>query len=127
MDLFDDADIVYSYSRAEAISDGVLVDIDDRQPTVRAEAGISVPVALTSTLWAKCVTVPEGDSSQDEKGRLWDIIFSFIVAAKGARQDTLYFKISVKNEQKETVTIKAVIGPGDNGEHVITMMFPNED
>ena len=37
--------VIYSYTRKQAIEDGVLVDITD----VAKEAGIKYPVAITST------------------------------------------------------------------------------
>ena len=45
--LFSDADLIHSYSRAQAIEDGVLVDVSE---TAR-EAGFTVPVAITRAAW----------------------------------------------------------------------------
>jgi hypothetical protein len=40
----------------------------------------------------------------------------------------LYFLMSGNKEpEQKLVTLKAVCGPGDNGEPVITIMNPNED
>ena len=61
---------IFVYSRAQAIADGVLVDVTE---TAR-EAGLKYPTALTAAVWAQYVTVPEGVIAQDEQGRLWDII-----------------------------------------------------
>jgi hypothetical protein len=41
--MFDERDLIHSYSRAQAIADGVLIDVS---ATAR-EAGIRCPVALT--------------------------------------------------------------------------------
>ena len=51
--MFENADLIHSYSRAQAIEDGVLIDVS----TVAREAGITYPVALTSAAWGRCVTV----------------------------------------------------------------------
>ena len=55
-------EVISSYSRAQAIEDGVLVDVS----SVAREAGIKFPVAMTRTVWGKYVEVPEGVSCQDE-------------------------------------------------------------
>lgn len=47
-------DIIHQYSRAMAIADGVLVDVSE----MAREAGYKYPVAMTDTVWNKCVAVP---------------------------------------------------------------------
>jgi Family of unknown function (DUF6573) len=54
--MFEGADFVHRYTRAQAIEDGVLIDVS---ATAR-EAGIRYPVALTSAVWGRCVAVPPG-------------------------------------------------------------------
>ena len=126
---WDDAEVISSYSRAQAIEDGVLVDVS----TVAKEAGIKFPVAMTATVWGQCVEVPEGVGCQDESGRLWDIVWMFRCAAAKFDGDTLLFKLYVRNHNRERltrqdlVTLKAICGPGDNGEPVVTIMTPEED
>jgi hypothetical protein len=46
-------DLIYAYSRKQAIADGVLIDVTN----TAHEAGFVVPVAVTSTAWAECVAV----------------------------------------------------------------------
>lgn len=62
--------MIYSYTRAQALADGVLVDVSD----IAREAGFRVPVALTRTAWEDCVAWSAEDSRrqvhQDESGRL---------------------------------------------------------
>jgi hypothetical protein len=90
-------------------------------------------VALTAAAWAKCVTVPAGVSCQDEAGRLWDVVWLLRCAIRGnsgsARE--LAFGVHVRNDDREgippLVRLKAMCGPGDDGEPVITIMLPGED
>src|SRR5690606_11899895 len=75
-DLFEGADVIYSYSRAQAIADGVLIDITE----IAREAGFKVPVAITRAAWADCVEWSEATQQrkrtvQDESGRLWDVVY----------------------------------------------------
>ncbi len=62
--------LVFSYTRAQAIADGVLKDVSQ----LAKEAGFRFPVAVTAGVWAECVKVPDGVSGQDETGRLWDVL-----------------------------------------------------
>jgi hypothetical protein len=78
--MFENADLIHRYSRAQAIADGVLIDVSE---TARG-AGIRWPVALTRAAWAQCVAVPPGVACQDEAGRLWGVLLVLHFAACGA-------------------------------------------
>lgn len=121
--------LIFSYTRAQAIADGVLVDAS----TLAQEAGFKYPVALTSAAWADCVTVPEGADGQDETGRLWDVLnvlrFTIQGQSGGSNQSEVRFTVSVRTgaTTSEDVQLKSLCGPGDNAEPVITIMLPHED
>jgi hypothetical protein len=127
--MFEGADIVHRYTRAQAIEDGVLIDVSG---TAR-EAGSRFPVALTAAVWGRCVTVPPGVSCQDEAGRLWDVVCMLHWAIRGSNggASEVRFGVHVRNDNREhtppLVRLKAVCGPGDQGEPVITVMMPDED
>jgi hypothetical protein len=118
--------VVYSYTRAE---DGVLVDVS----CLAKDAGFKIPVAMTAAAWETCVRVPEGVTCQDETGRLWDVLNVLFFSIRGSRNnrdaDEVRFTVSVRNnnEANEDVQLKALCGPGDNAEPVITIMLPEED
>jgi hypothetical protein len=120
-------DVIDRYTRAQAIEDGVLVDVS---PVAR-EAGIKFPVALTRAVWSQYVEVPPGVTCQDEKGRLWDILWMLRANLKRGGSVLLY-RLRVRNDNRYSrpaplVTLKALCGPGDDLEPVITIMLPNED
>ena len=138
-------EVIAAYSRAQAIADGVLVSLNDQSFTFRpglnicAEAGIKFPVAMTIAAFAK--TVSELDTPlppcQDISGRLWDVLTMFRLAAKRGGSE-IRFPVTVINwvcvdgervnrTKRETVILKALCGPGDNGEPVITILLPGED
>jgi hypothetical protein len=138
-------EVLSSYTRAQAIDDGVLVCLNDPSFTFRpglnicAEAGIKFPVAMTIAAFAK--TVSELDTplppGQDISGRMWDVLTMFRLAAKRGGSE-IRFPVTVINwvrvggertnrTRRETVILKALCGPGDNGEPVITIMLPDED
>ena len=126
--MFEEADLIHSYTRADALRDGVLIDVS----AVAREAGIRYPAALTRAAWQHCVAVPPGVPCQDEAGRLWDVLWMLRCAI--ARQNggrVVLFALHVRNDNRERtpplVRLKAVCGPGDGGEPVLTVMLPDED
>jgi hypothetical protein len=126
--MFEDADLIHRYTRAQAIEDGVLIDVS---ATAR-EAGFKYPVALTAAAWARCVAVPPGVACQDEAGRLWDVLTLLRYAIRGSNGGAeVRFGVHVRNDNREgtppLVALKALCGPGDQAEPVITVMMPAED
>lgn len=140
--IFGQADVISSYTRAKALADGVLVDAG----TMAREAGWKIPVALTAAVWSDCVEWSESDSQrkrcgQDEAGRLWDVLWMGMVAAKGhiARCEThpdtdpsrcRMIVYRVPREGRGIVPrlteLKIVIDGGDDGSPVATIMEPDE-
>jgi hypothetical protein len=127
--MFEGFDIFHIYSRSDAIRDGVLIDVT----SVASEAGIRFPVALTRAVWERCVTVPPGVICQDEAGRLWDVLWMLRCAIRGSKDggSEVRFALHVRNDNREStpplVRLKAVCGPGDQGEPVVTVLMPDED
>jgi hypothetical protein len=119
-------EILYVYSRANAIEDGLLIDVT----TTANEAGIRYPTAVTRAVWERYVAVPRSACWQDEAGRLWDIMTMLRHAARAAPDSSeIRFVVYVRNDetQPKPVTLKAVCGPGDDLEPVVTVMLPEED
>lgn len=131
--------VIYSYTRAQAIADGVLVDISKLWPKLVEEAGIKMPLAMTCTAFQTVVgpisskglkesPLPEGQSYE---GRLWDVLFVFrTVAHAKPDSDRVHFRVSVLNldtHKHETVHLWGHCGQGDNGEAVLTLMLEDED
>lgn len=125
-DLF--GDIICGYSRAQAIQDGVLVDVSK----TANEAGFKIPVAVTAAVWSQCVKVTQAAkrAGNDETGRLWDVLWMARVAAlESPRANMVHYELYVvtNGTAPELVQLKLHIGPGDAGEPVITIMLPGED
>jgi hypothetical protein len=126
-EMFGPDDSIHSYTRAQALADGVLVDVS----SVAREAGIRHPVALTRAVWERCVRVPPGVVFQDESGRLWDMVWMLRHALGNAKGGRIAFALHVRNDNRDRtpplVRLKALCGPGDHGEPVITVLMPDED
>lgn len=125
-------EVISGYSRAQALADGVLVDVS----TTARELGFRYPVALTAAVWTDCVAWRDEDSErqtfQDETGRLWDVLWRARLAARtgeGHRVPFVLLRIPREGtaQTPERVTLHLAIGPGDQGEPVLTILLPDED
>jgi hypothetical protein len=62
---------IHTYSQAQALADGFLVDVT----LMAQEAGFSIPVIVTVSVWHDYIVWSEADSKkqsyQDTEGRLW--------------------------------------------------------
>ena len=107
----------------------MLIDVS----ATATEAGFKYPVALTCAVWERCVVVPPGVACQDEAGRLWDLLTMLRYAVRGQRGlgPEVRFAVHVRNDNRSgtppLVRLKALCGPGDQGEPVVTVMMPDED
>lgn len=124
-------DVIYTYSRSQAIEDGLLVDI-----TITArEAGFTCPVAITRAAWGDCVEWNEADSKrqthQDQEGRLWDVVWMASQAARRGGMETLFRFYRVprggRGVRPRLSALKMLACPGDDGELVITILMVGED
>jgi hypothetical protein len=121
------------YTRAQAIADGVLVDVT----YMAKEAGFRIPVSITCGAWDDCVEWTDRDSQaqthQDQSGRLWDVLFMAFIAARGnpsaSRVPFSVLRIPRDGQADcpELTELEAVIGPGDHLEPVLTIQLPGED
>ena len=122
-------EIVYSYTRKQAITDGFQVEVTK----TAQEAGIRFPVFITRTVFDAYVTVPPDVTGQDEAGRLWDIVWMlrFAIRKAQAQQARLPFALYVRNDNRAPRLIKlvAMCGPLDMDapEPAITVTMPDED
>jgi hypothetical protein len=122
----DDLEIIYSYTRQEAIADGVLIDVSG----TAVEVGIKYPVSVTAALWDQYIKPDQSVKSfgQSVEGRLWDVLWMFRVNAFICKDSVLCFDVYFLMEEKlELVKLKAVCGPGDAMSPVVTIMLPDED
>jgi hypothetical protein len=122
-------EVIYSYTRAQAVADGVQVDVSK----VAAEAGIRFPVFLTRTVFDSFVTVPEGVTGQDEAGRLWDIVwmlrFGILRRPPGCTRIPVALYVRNDNHRAKLVKLIATCGPLDidDPQPAITVLMPDED
>lgn len=117
-------ELIHAYTRAQALEDGVLVDLS----ALAREAGFRFPLAVTQGVWS--VIEPGRDlmkEGQSSIGRAWDllnVLRAGLRAAQGGREVSFapYF-LREPGQPPHQVTMRAVSGPGDDGEPVITVML----
>lgn len=120
-------EVIYAYTRAQAIEDGVLVDVTQ----MANEAGLVHPTVITQALWHDLNTIPLGFSYESFNGRLWDVLWMSRLAAS-----------RTENQNKSRITVRLILhtrnlapdaaqeiellmdcGPGDQGEPVLTIGY----
>lgn len=132
-------EVIHHTSRLGLIENGDLVDVS----VIAYEAGMRFPTAISRAAWEECVawTVDDSDRQvvQDEKGRLWDVLWMLRCAIRGqvapvekVDESTLLFKLDrVPRDGKSTAArefvLKGVCGPGDTAAPVFTILLPDED
>jgi hypothetical protein len=122
-------EILGTYTRAQALDDGVLIDVS----TAARQIGFRFPVALTRAAWDLCVALSEAAerACNDEQGRLWDVLWMLRNAIRspraGAASEVSFEIRCITTAPTPTrVRLRAQVGPGDDGEPVITVMLPDE-
>ena len=142
--------VIHSYTRAQAIADGVLVDVTNAtDASGRKLSPFKFPVALTRAAYAATIEVggkyinpqpatrnPQPfheelvlPASQDLPGRLWDVFWMLVYAIRSApsSSSSIHFSLLVNGPPRRRVHLKSLCAPGDHAEPVITILLPNED
>lgn len=139
---WDDAEVISSYSRAQAIEDGQLVDLSE----LAKEAGFKWPLAVSRGVWG--ILAPWDDGSPGEldkpkegqplyghgqsfQGRAWDMLQILLWEIRkgkgGNRVDFAPLFLMPGGSKARGVEMWSHVGPGDTPEPVITVMLEGED
>ena len=123
-------DVVYQYTRSQAIADGFQIEITK----TAEEAGIRFPVFITRGVYEQCVAVPPGVTGQDEAGRVWDLVWLLCHAILRSKPGTsrLPFALYVRNSDKHPARLTKLIATAgavdvDDPAPAITVLLPDED
>ena len=122
-------EIIYTYTRAQAVADGVQVDVTK----TAQEAGIKFPTFLTRAVFDAYVAVPPGVTGQDEAGRLWDLVWMarFAILRSHGHTDRLPVALYVRNDNHRAKLVKLIAVCSaldiDDPQPALTLMMPDED
>lgn len=126
-------EVISGYTRAQAIEDGVLVDLMQGDMGNVARDFYKFPIACTPTVFdimRRAVENKRYANSYD--GILVDMLWMSQRRHRKLDESTVLFQVVITGAgplptSQASYSFKLVVGPGDAGEPVITIMLPNED
>ncbi len=127
-DFFGDA--ISTYSRRQAIEDGVLVDGMQPELAEISRQHYKHPVAMTAGVFDLIErAVDHPNHCNDYRGVWHDILWmSKMNITRQFSESCHLFKVIITGlGRKRTHELKVVCGPGDDAEPVVTIMLPEED
>jgi len=127
-DIFDNC-LIHSYARAQAIADGLQVEVTG----VAREAGIRFSLFITRAVYDAYITVPPNVIGQDEAGRLWDILWMLRFGIRKAKpgQARIPFALYIRKDNRRLRLVNLIATCGaldiDDPQPAITVTMPDED
>lgn len=135
---------IHTYTRAQALEDGTLVDLTEWASGEKGfGGGFRWPLAVTAAVWQDLNNIPVwAQGWQDVRGRAHDLLWMASVAvrrAKGDAREVLFDVVLAVGGDPEpadgrddgdwgsTRTYKLVCGPSDDGSPCLTIVRPDED
>lgn len=118
--------IIHSVTRQDLIDSGDLIEVPS---PLSKQAGFKIPVALTRSAWVACVEWPDTDPTNDETGRLWDVLMLAMANAQLHKDDREFpfdLHCLTTNQQNKVVKLICHCGPDDTAEPCITIGFPED-
>lgn len=131
---------LHRYTRAEAIADGVLVDVT-QAATAGMLGGFAVPVAITAALHQAIQAIPPAlEGIADVRGRLHDVLWMASVALRrqcaklflspensaGSIFERFQVVLPYRGTRKRVQTLCLAVDGGDDGRPCVTIGFPED-
>lgn len=125
--IFENADLISVYTRAQALEDGTLADLNQWIPV--AESGYKYPVACTSAVFSIIERAVENKKfGNDYRGVIWDILWMSRKNQIKSWETGGLFQVKITGADRKSIfTFKIDCGPGDDAAPVLTIMLPDED
>lgn len=122
-------DVIYSYTRAQALEDGVLVDLMQDKMLEVCKQHYKWPIACTAAVWAIVeAAVNNKRCHNDYAGVVHDMLWMSRTLRRKVDESTVIFRVKIVGAgAKQLYDFKMVCGPGDDAEPVLTIMLPDED
>ena len=126
-------DVIYSYTRKQALEDGVLIDVTKwAAASDNFPSGFTCSVVFTNSLWMAVQNLPNLDRGIDEiRNRAINIIYQGARAIRSAMkifEDEALFDVMLPQKGKDSETTQLLIQSheGDEGEPAVTIGFPED-
>ena len=126
--LFEGADVISTYTRAQAIEDGVLVDLSAVAPGVCAQH-YKYPIACTASVWGIIERAVKNEKHcNDLNGVIHDLLWMSRTYKRQLDASTVIFRVKITGAGRQSVfNFKMSCGPGDDAAPVLTIALPEED
>lgn len=120
---------IHTYTRAQAIEDGMLVDLMQDEMANVARQHYKFTVACTSAVFEIMRKAVENKRHcNDYAGILHDMLWMSRCHRRQLDASTVLFRVIITGAgRSKYFDFKLAVGSGDQGEPVITIMLPTED
>ena len=122
-----EANIISTYTRAQAIEDGILVDLTQNELEEVCRQHYKYPVACTIAVFEimqKAVENPR--YCNDYAGVLHDMLWMSRTMSRRVDEQTRIFKVIIQGAGRQRYyNFKIACHPGDQGEPVLTKLYKN--
>lgn len=129
--MFENAEIIYSYTRKQAIDDGYQVKLENEHARIAREAGYKFPVYVTSGVLGLIEgAVANKKYCNDFNGVLWDICYMSVNTGKMLNNSIKEFTVIITGAgARKYHRLFVECGPTDidNPEPCLTFMLPEEN
>jgi len=116
-DMMQNDEIIFAYTRNDAINDGIFIDITE----MAKEAGFKIPVAITSNLYHSHIKT----KTSDEKGRLWDVLNVLKFHAKSSHESLIQFQVKLGRSNVKIWAVVEAQSPTDPSP-AINLLLPED-
>lgn len=125
------AEVISSYSRAQAIADGLLKPVP---PEVAVTFGFRLPLVLTQKLWSALTAFKGSDSDANAVAeRMFTILrMARDAAIRGEKESDIQFGCPIPTNSPryfgpDDATLRMILHGGDDGEVVATLGYANDE
>jgi hypothetical protein len=115
----DEWDVIFSYTRQQAIEDGVLIEVEQK---ILQETGFKLHTVFTGTLYSVIIENEDPDVELVNKIKLLKEIHEGIMIEK-PNSNMIRFQKKVGNFNYDII---AHVGPDDYGKPCFTIGFPED-
>jgi len=129
--MFENAEVIYSYTREQAIDDGYQVKLENDLADLGKEAGYKYPIYLTSGVWGLIdMAVKNKRHCNDLKGVLWDILYMSRTTGRMLNDRLKKFQVIITgtgNQKYHTMYIECGATDFEDPAPALTIMLPEEN
>ncbi|TGK68746.1 hypothetical protein EHQ27_12685 [Leptospira wolffii] len=129
---FEDFEIIDSYTRAEAIKDGGLIDFSNGEFSHLVKRIYKYPLAVTAGVWHEIRWIVENSKDQVSFENIMEVMLKATILNKTKIIDesSHHFRLYLSIPDLPLPSyrdFKIVCGPGDDAAPVLTILLPEED